>query len=67
MRPSDEEITLLAKVLNDSEKVTILGGAGCAGAHAELIELAGKLNAPIVHALRGKEFIEYQTTRLMSA
>src|SRR5882762_6896590 len=57
--PSDEEITLLAKVLNDSEKITILGGAGCAGAHAELIELAGKLNAPIVHALRGKEFIEY--------
>src|SRR5882762_7578481 len=53
------EIALLAKVLNDSEKVTILGGAGCAGAHAELIELSGKLNAPIVHALRGKEFIEY--------
>src|SRR5437899_12072401 len=52
--PSDEEIALLAKVLNDSEKVTILGGAGCASAHAELIELAGKLNAPIVHALRGK-------------
>src|SRR5881409_1816209 len=59
VRPSDEEIALLAKVLNESEKVTILGGAGCAGAHAELIELAGKLNAPIVHALRGKEFIEY--------
>src|SRR6266481_4406365 len=57
--PSDEEIALLAKVLNESERVTILGGAGCAGAHAELIELAGKLNAPIVHALRGKEFIEY--------
>ena len=35
------------------------GRRGCAGAHAELIELAGKLNAPIVHALRGKEFIEY--------
>ena len=59
VRPSDEEIALLAKVLNESERVTILGGAGCAGAHAELIELAGKLNAPIVHALRGKEFIEY--------
>ena len=49
----------MAKVLNDSEKITILAGAGCAGAHAELIALAGKLNAPIVHALRGKEFIEY--------
>jgi len=57
--PSDEEIATLAKLLNKSKKITILGGAGCAGAHAELIELAGKLNAPIVHAMRGKEFIEY--------
>ena len=39
--------------------MTILGGAGCAGAHDELVALAGKLKAPIVHALRGKEFIEY--------
>ncbi len=57
--PAVDEIAALAKVLNDSEKITILAGAGCAGAHAELIALAGKLNAPIVHALRGKEFIEY--------
>jgi pyruvate dehydrogenase (quinone) len=57
--PSDEEIATLAKVLNEAKKITIMGGAGCAGAHAELIELAGKLNAPIVHAMRGKEFIEY--------
>src|SRR6266404_3032202 len=57
--PADEEIATLAKLLNKSKKITIMGGAGCAGAHAELIELAGKLNAPIVHAMRGKEFIEY--------
>ncbi len=57
--PAEDEIETLAKVLNKSDKVTILGGAGCAGAHAELIAVARKLNAPIVHALRGKEFIEY--------
>ena len=57
--PSEEELAALAKVLNNSRKITILAGAGCAGAHAELIALAGKLNAPIVHAMRGKEFIEY--------
>jgi pyruvate dehydrogenase (quinone) len=56
---SDDELTTLARVLNGSKKLTILGGAGCAGAHAELIELAGRRKAPIVHALRGKEFIEY--------
>src|SRR5881296_216893 len=57
--PSDDEIAALANILNESKKTTILGGAGCAGAHAELIELASKLQAPIVHAMRGKEFIEY--------
>jgi pyruvate dehydrogenase (quinone) len=59
IRPSDEEIARTAGILNESRKVTIFGGAGCAGVHTELMELAGKLKAPIVHALRGKEFIEY--------
>jgi pyruvate dehydrogenase (quinone) len=57
--PSEDELTELAFVLNNSKRTTIFGGAGCAGAHKELIELAGKLKAPIVHAMRGKEFIEY--------
>ena len=57
--PSEEELNRLAEVLNRSKKITILGGAGCAGAHAELMALAGKLQAPIVHAMRGKECIEY--------
>ncbi|XHR30795.1 MAG: ubiquinone-dependent pyruvate dehydrogenase [Chthoniobacteraceae bacterium] len=59
IRPSDAEIDQLAEVLNGSSKVTILGGAGCADAHAELIAAASKLKSPIVHALRGKEYIEY--------
>jgi len=57
--PSKEEIAKLAEVLNSAQKVTILGGAGCAGAHSELVQIAGLLQAPIVHAMRGKEFIEY--------
>jgi pyruvate dehydrogenase (quinone) len=57
--PSDDELNLLVEVLNRSKKTTILGGAGCAGAHDELVEFARKLQAPIVHAFRGKEFIEY--------
>lgn len=57
--PRHEELDRLAEELNSAKKVTILAGAGCAGAHDELIALAGKLQAPIVHAMRGKEFIEY--------
>src|SRR3989442_3355238 len=60
VRPSDEEIAELAKLLNGARRVTIFGGAGCAGAHAELMEVARRLNAPVVHSLRGKEFIEYE-------
>lgn len=59
VRPSDQELEELAQLLNNAKRVTILGGAGCAGAHQELMELAGKLQAPVVHAMRGKEFIEY--------
>jgi pyruvate dehydrogenase (quinone) len=57
--PSDEEIKSLAALLNEGKAVTILGGAGCAGAHAELMQLAGKLKSPIVSALRGREHIQY--------
>jgi pyruvate dehydrogenase (quinone) len=57
--PAEHELATLAQLLNEATKITILGGAGCAGAHTELIELAGRLKAPIVHAMRGKEFIEY--------
>jgi pyruvate dehydrogenase (quinone) len=59
MRPSDDELKRAAVILNSAQKVTILGGAGCAGAHAELIAVAEQLKAPVVHAMRGKEFIEY--------
>ena len=58
-RPTDSALSQAAVVLNHAQKVTILGGAGCEGAHAGLLALAARLKAPIVHALRGKEFIEY--------
>jgi pyruvate dehydrogenase (quinone) len=59
IHPSEEELLAAARVLNAAERVTILAGAGCQGAHEELIALAGALKAPVVHALRGKEFVEY--------
>ncbi|WP_347955830.1 ubiquinone-dependent pyruvate dehydrogenase [Gordonia aichiensis] len=59
IRPSDEGLHLAALRLNESNRVTILAGAGVAGAHTELLALAEALQAPIVHALRGKEFVEY--------
>lgn len=59
VRPDDDSLRQAADILNDASRVTILGGAGTAGAHDELIRVAGALRSPIVHTLRGKEHIEY--------
>jgi pyruvate dehydrogenase (quinone) len=59
VRPDDGSLAAAAKVLNGAGRVTILAGAGCAGAHEQLISLASALKAPVVHAFRGKEFVEY--------
>jgi pyruvate dehydrogenase (quinone) len=57
--PNTDELHGLSELLNTSDRVTLFCGAGCKGAHDEVVELARKLKAPIVHTLRGKEFIEY--------
>ena len=57
--PEEDAIRRAADLLNAGERVTILAGAGCAGAHDEVVALAETLGAPVVHALRGKEFLEY--------
>ena len=59
VRPDDGSLAAAADVLNAADRVAILAGAGCAGAHDQLIALAAALKAPVVHAFRGKEFVEY--------
>jgi len=59
IKPGATDVALLAKLLNQGKRVTLLAGAGCEGAHDELVETAARLKAPIVHALRGKEHVEY--------
>jgi pyruvate dehydrogenase (quinone) len=57
--PAQSELDQLAQLLDSSQAVTILCGSGCAGAHDEVVKLADLLGAPIVHALGGKEYIEW--------
>lgn len=59
VRPSAHELEQLAGYLNDGKKITLLAGAGCKGAHAEVLALAERLQSPMVVALRGKEHLEY--------
>jgi len=62
VRPDEESLADAAEVLNAGRRVTILAGAGCQGAHDEAVALADALKAPMVHALRGKEFVEYDNS-----
>jgi pyruvate dehydrogenase (quinone) len=57
--PADSDLDRLARLLNGDGRVTILCGSGCQGAHAPLLSLAECLKAPIVHALKGKEHVEW--------
>jgi pyruvate dehydrogenase (quinone) len=57
--PAQSDLERIASVLNSGKRATILCGSGCAGSHDELLQLAEKLKAPIVHTLRGKEHVEW--------
>lgn len=57
--PATLDIVRAADILNGSDRVAILAGSGCAGAHDEVLALAAALQAPVIHALRGKEHVEW--------
>jgi pyruvate dehydrogenase (quinone) len=57
--PAREQVEALAERLNAATTVTLFCGASVEGAHAEVLELAGKLQSPTGHSLRGKEWIQY--------
>jgi pyruvate dehydrogenase (quinone) len=57
--PKPAELKALAEFLNSAGRVTILCGSGCAGAHDQLLALGDRLKAPMVHALKGKEHVEW--------
>jgi len=57
---ASEPLDQLAALLNGEGRVTMLCGSGCQGAHSQLVALAERLNAPVVHALKGKEHVEWE-------
>ncbi len=59
VQPPMSELNKLAETLNQAKNIALMCGSGCAGAHEEVVKLAELLQAPIVHALRGKEHVEW--------
>jgi len=58
--PARTELDRLAALLNSRDRVTLLCGSGCQGVHDGLLALGERLQAPMVHALRGKEHVEWE-------
>jgi pyruvate dehydrogenase (quinone) len=59
IRPSDAQLDEIADLLNASSAITIYAGAGSQGAHDEIVATAARLQAPMAHTSRGKDFVEY--------
>ncbi|TPD97490.1 ubiquinone-dependent pyruvate dehydrogenase [Stenotrophomonas maltophilia] len=58
LRPSEAELQHIAELLGQGKRIGIYAGAGCQGAHAQLLELARRLQAPVAHTSRAKDFVE---------
>ncbi|MER6922098.1 thiamine pyrophosphate-dependent enzyme, partial [Streptomyces spiralis] len=59
VRPGDQELNRLVQLVDAADKVTVFCGRGVEGAHQEVMAFAEKVKAPVGHALRGKEHIQY--------
>ncbi|MFB8401969.1 pyruvate dehydrogenase [Streptomyces sp. NPDC055912] len=59
VRPGDAEIDALVRMIDEADRVTLFCGSGTAGAHAEVMQFAERIKSPVGHALRGKEWIQY--------
>jgi pyruvate dehydrogenase (quinone) len=62
IRPSDTDLDEIAAILNRSDAITIYAGAGCAGAHDEVVATSARLKAPMAHTSRGKDFVEFDNS-----
>jgi len=59
MRPSDEDLEEMARLIEQGRNITIYAGSGCSEAHDEVVQLARRLQAPVAHTSRGKDALEY--------
>ncbi|GGX08149.1 pyruvate dehydrogenase [Streptomyces chryseus] len=59
VRPGEAELEKLARMVDEAKRVTLFCGSGTAGAHAQVMQFAERVKSPVGHALRGKQWIQY--------
>ena len=56
--PPEPELEKAANIINQGKRIALFCGIGCRGAKQEVLDLAEKLSAPIVHTLRAKDIFD---------
>ncbi len=59
--PGEHSLKAAVALLNASKRPTILAGAGCRDARAEVLQLANLIKAPIVHTFRAADIFDRDT------
>ncbi|MDR6945209.1 thiamine pyrophosphate-dependent enzyme [Mucilaginibacter pocheonensis] len=59
IKPSDDDLKQLARLIDQHHKITIFCGIGAAGAHDQVVELSQKLQATVAYSFRAKMDIQY--------
>jgi len=59
LRPSDADLDQLVKMIDEAKTVAIFGGEGCRDAREEVIQLSGRVKAPVGYSFRGKQWLEH--------
>jgi pyruvate dehydrogenase (quinone) len=63
--PDADDVAEAARRIDQAGSVVIMCGAGCRGTAELLRTLSDRLMAPLVHSVRGKEFMAYDDPRWM--
>lgn len=56
--PSRENIQKITNLIDQAERISILYGGGAKNAKEQLLKIAEKLNAPLIHTTRSKDLID---------
>jgi len=59
LSPAAETIQAAADLINAAGTIAIFAGQGCRGAIDEVLALASKLQAPVMHTFRAKDMVAY--------
>jgi pyruvate dehydrogenase (quinone) len=62
---SEADIAEMVRRIDEASTVVIMCGAGCHGAAEELRALSDRLNAPLIHSVKGKDIMPYDDPRWM--